>query len=68
MRAQAPRRLEAVEFRHLNVHQDQIVAHRTRHAHGLETVAAQIDAATEPAEHLRCDTLVDGVVLGYQHV
>ena len=64
--ADAPRRLEAVHLRHLDVHEDGRVAARVgpRHLHGLAPVARHVELDPQPGQKLRRDHLVRLVVLG----
>ena len=66
-RTDLPGRFEAVQFRHLNVHQDQVIAGLLHGADDLDAVADDIEPVVseffhDPGHHL----LIDAVVFGQQ--
>ena len=70
IRADLGRRLEAVHFGHLEIHQNDVVRRRERdaleHPDGLPSVVGDRDPGPDALEKLDGDLLVDEVVLGQQ--
>jgi hypothetical protein len=57
----------AVHFRHLDVHQDEIVRDSLDGFDGLRAIGDDVDQMTEPAEHHFDEQLIDRVVLGDEY-
>jgi len=64
--ADPPGGLVAIHFRHLAIHEDHAVGDVEEGVEGLLAVGHHVGAIVELGEHLQCDLLVDGVVLGWE--
>jgi hypothetical protein len=64
--ANRPGRLDAVHFRHLHVHQDQLVIAGAEHFHRFTPVDRNIGIQADGFEHVERHLAVDFVVLGEQ--
>lgn len=61
-----PRRFDAVQFRHLDVHEDHVVGPGTSHVHGFEPVGGHIHRNALHFQDFCSYYLVDIVILGEQ--
>ena len=61
-------RLVAIHFRHLNIHQDNIERVALQHLHGFHSVIGNGKSVSPLTQDLRYQLLVDGMVLGDQHL
>ena len=61
--AQGPRHLQAVDFGHLHVHENDVIKHVRAGVERLLPVGSHVRAVAEAVEHVRHDLAVDRVVL-----
>ena len=65
--ADPDRRLEAVELRHVAVHEEKVVLDALHRVDRLEAVGGDVGAMAELGEHAHRDLLIDLVVLHHEH-
>jgi len=58
---------ETVHFRHLAIHEDQVVGEPPPHLHSFRAITRDVNAQAAFLQHADQHLLVDAVVLGHKH-